>query len=369
MRVLSSLARSLSFRGAAPAPGEAWGVALLSVDPLIVAGVLGLRRMPLFTAMPRSIARRSCHFLLGLGWSARDEEVADGFAAACRRHLETHPLHRIVLMCNEPEAVSGFHARGVDAVLISPNAFVDERIFRPLPGRAHRYDAVYNARFVPWKRHALAQDVERLALLGYLAGDDPGYVAELHARLPRAVWLNEWRNGAPRLLLPEAVNELLNEARVGLCLSAEEGAMYASAEYLLSGLPVVSTPSRGGRDLFFDPDFCAVVDPDPALIGVAVRELMARSIPRDLVRARTLARVEPHRRRFFDLIQGIRRAHGVSRAFEEDWPSVRRHRLVEWVHIGPFWKGVETRCRTEGARVEQDRCACGPLAARARADR
>jgi glycosyltransferase involved in cell wall biosynthesis len=358
MRVLSSIARAFPRRRPAVAQGEAWGVALLSIDPLIVASVIGLRRMPLFTSMPRSIARRSCHFLLGMGWSAHEDEVADGFAAVCRRHLADHPLHRIVVLCNEPGAVSRLRAHGVDAVLVSQNAFVDERIFRPLPDRSRRYDAVYNARFVRWKRHDLARDVARLALLGYLAGDDPGYVAELRVALPRATWVNEWQNGAPTLLGPEAVNEVLNEARVGLCLSAAEGAMFASAEYLLSGLPIVSTPSVGGRDLFFDPDFCVIVEPDPARIGEAVRAMIVRDVPRELVRARTMARVEEQRRRFCGLVQAIYGAHGVARSFEEDWPSVRRHRLVEWVHIEPFWKRVEERCRAEGDRRTRSRCGC-----------
>lgn len=337
-------------------------MALLSSDPLIVVSRIGLRRMPLFTTMPRSIAHRSCHFLLGMGSSAAEDELADGFATACRRHLAAHPLHRIVVLCNETTAVPRLRARGVDAVLVSHNAFVDERIFRPLPDRARRYDAVYNARFVRWKRHDLAREVTRLALLGYVAGDDPAYIEELRRQLPRAAWVNEWRDGAPAALPPEAVNEVLNEAHVGLCLSAAEGAMFASTEYLLSGLAVVSTPSVGGRDLFFDPDFCVIVEPDFRRIGEAVRDLMGRDIARDLVRARTLARVDAQRRRFHDLVQTIYRGHGVTRSFEEaDWPSIRRHQLVEWVHVGPFWKGVEERCRADGGRRERRRCGCDRL--------
>ena len=42
-----------------------------------------------------------------------------------------------------------------------------------------------------------------------------------------------------------------------------EGANYASVEYLLAGLSIVSTPSiSGGREVYFDPEFCIVCDPD-----------------------------------------------------------------------------------------------------------
>ena len=47
-----------------------------------------------------------------------------------------------------------------------------------------------------------------------------------------------------------------NLSKVGLCLSKAEGAMYSSMEYLLCGLPIVSTKSIGGRDEFFTDKNC-----------------------------------------------------------------------------------------------------------------
>ena len=38
--------------------------------------------------------------------------------------------------------------------------------------------------------------------------------------------------------------------------------MLASIEYLLAGLPVVSTPSLGGRDHYFDDEYCLIAPPD-----------------------------------------------------------------------------------------------------------
>jgi glycosyltransferase involved in cell wall biosynthesis len=49
------------------------------------------------------------------------------------------------------------------------------------------------------------------------------------------------------------VNQGLARAVVGLCLSTVEGSNYASMEYMLAGLPIVSTPSIGGREVYFDP--------------------------------------------------------------------------------------------------------------------
>lgn len=45
---------------------------------------------------------------------------------------------------------------GCAAVTINQNCLVNDALFRPLPGIKPIYDAVYNARFAPYKRHELA---------------------------------------------------------------------------------------------------------------------------------------------------------------------------------------------------------------------
>ncbi len=96
--------------------------------------------------------------------------------------------------------------------------------------------------------------------------------------------------------------------------------MYASIEYMLAGLPIVSTPSRGGRDVFFDPDYCVVVEPNARAVREAVDALRARNIPREYVRARTLAKLEPERRRFLEFFEGIKERYGVPRSYTTVWP-------------------------------------------------
>lgn len=60
--------------------------------------------------------------------------------------------------------------------------------------------------------------------------------------LAHAHWFNH-EGSACEWLDSEELNRCLNQCRLGLCLSAVEGPMYASIEYLLAGLPVVSTES------------------------------------------------------------------------------------------------------------------------------
>ena len=147
----------------------------------------------------------------------------------------------------------------------------------------------------------------------------------------RHALLNPSKKGLPVRLPPEGVNAALNRAAVGLCLSSVEGSNYASMEYMLAGLPVVSTPSVGGREIYFDHEYCTICDPDPVAVRDAVEAFKARNIPRHYIRARTLAKIEPERRRFLALVDDLSDRLGGKRHYDDGiWPFAATSPLVTW---------------------------------------
>ena len=120
-------------------------------------------------------------------------------------------------------------------------------------------------------------------------------------------------------LTAPVVARYLNQARVGLCLSADEGAMFASIEYLFCGLPVVSTAGLGGREFFFDPDFTIVVDENPAAIAAAVAELIRRAPRPAEVRERTLWAVRREREKLAAFVAAIFAEAGTTPQFDMPW--------------------------------------------------
>lgn len=106
-------------------------------------------------------------------------------------------------------------------------------------GGCPEHDAVYNARANSFKRHHLSSEVKDKIFIAY---DWKYSDYDLKDFNPKEIFLN---------LQGGEVSRAIKKAKVGLMLSEEEGACYASLEYLLCGLPVVSTPSRGGRDVFY----------------------------------------------------------------------------------------------------------------------
>lgn len=104
------------------------------------------------------------------------------------------------------------------------------------------------------------------------------------------------------MLPPREVSREYNRARVGLCLSALEGGNYSTTEYMLCGLPVVSTRSDGGREHFLDPEVSRIVEDDARAVAQAVAELIARRIPPQVVRLRALVKLREIREDFILLV-------------------------------------------------------------------
>lgn len=184
----------------------------------------------------------------------------------------------------------------------------------------HRFGAIHTAQLEPWKRHELSLGIPRCAFLFYRGisstrGSEAALIARHASAAPGHCFVNAFDGeGTPVRLPPNEVNRYFNRAAVGLALSVEEGAMSACAECLLAGLPVVTTPNRGGRDFHVDGETCIEVAADPRQITAAVDAVKAKAIPRRAIRDRTLTRIHAERTRFVDLVNAIYSESGVRRA-------------------------------------------------------
>lgn len=278
---------------------------------------------------------RPVYLLLKFTWYHEDPYHVGKIVDGLRRHLRRHPNHEVIFLANTDRQQSVLEAAGLRSVVVSSNALVNPALFHPIPGCEKRHDAIYDARILPFKRHHLASRVDSLALLTarHPRLHDEAHARSIRALLSRAHWYNDPLSPGYRSYSPAEVNACLNESRVGLCLSAEEGAMYASIQYLLAGLPVVSTASRGGRDVFFDPDYVHIVRDDPEEVAAGVARMRDCPVPPEEIRARTLRRMETHVSRLFELLDEI--------TLREGRQVDLRASLHQWgVGRGHFWAGA-----------------------------
>lgn len=137
-------------------------------------------------------------------------------------------------------------------------SLINEAKYPHAPGASKTFDAIYNARPNLFKRHELTAAVKNKAFLAY-----QWKVVDVDLREYAPMEIFQDVDGSE-------VWKHLSMARVGLMLSEMEGACYASLEYLLCGLPVVSTPSKGGRDVYYTEANSIICEPDPAAVAEAV---------------------------------------------------------------------------------------------------
>ncbi len=325
--------RSKGKKGRSPHPRVEYGPCRLLSEgpPIFLTGIAFEEYAGIAPAFGRANGSLAAAFLIYPCWTIEDRYRSAAVIAAAHAHKEKYPAHELAFLCNTEAERHLLSSAGLRAHCLNKNFTVSETTFRPLPDVEVEveFDAIYNARIDPDKRHELAQEIPRVAYLSYVdstlsAGakrKQREMIAAMLARQPHHVLLNPIEDGLPVRLFPKDVNVALNRAAVGLCLSSVEGSNYASMEYMLAGLPVVSTPSVGGRDVYFDNEYCTICDPNPAAVREAVAALKARNIPRDYIRARTLAKIEPARRRFLSLIDDLRQRLGDERCHDEGtWP-------------------------------------------------
>ncbi len=234
--------------------------------------------------------------------------------AQLKAAVRAYPGHEfIMLVANEVESYLSSKA-GIPTIVANKSIFEDEALWqiRQEGEFQKEYDAVYLARLDKFKRHELASQIGSLSLVYSRTLNEAPEEAfkRYRAALPNAHFVNHHvGNGEYVLLKPEEVCDHLNRARVGLCLSPAEGVMRASIQYMLCGLPVVSTPSIGGRDRYYNSEYCKIVEPDPAAIGHAVQELISQDFDPKDVRASILEKLEFDRYNFLHSLKRIAASH------------------------------------------------------------
>jgi hypothetical protein len=323
---------------AAPSLGKV-PAAVLHADPLVsYCGIARGAPLGMASLLPANLRERPAWFLLSPTWSMESAHIVSRLRASAVGHRRQAPRHNLIFICNTPKEEDLLREAGEAAFFYNKTANTPEWIFKPLGGDRVAFDAIYNAQLMPFKRHELSLEIPRCVFLYYRdlgqpeAATHEAAIRSRHAAIaPGHRFINRLdEQGVPVRLSPSKVNRHLNTAAVGLCLSEKEGAMFASTEYLLSGLPVVSTPSIGGREVFYDSDYCLVVDPSPRAVAEAVAALKARRIPRQYVRERTMRRIEEARARFIGLINAILEEANAEDRLSSSWPF-RKTVIMEWL--------------------------------------
>ena len=209
------------------------------------------------------------YFFVYLGWyhdkwfAKNSNKIFDGLGL--RRE-------NFFFMFNSQIEKDFFENFGFKGEVINHNCWLDENIIINMKVDKI-YDAVMVARRTAFKRHLLASKVKKLALV--CGGSNHGNSV---CAIPDALYSSQEQLGL------EDTCRKINESKCGLILSASEGACFSSSEYLLCGIPVVSTKSFGGRDIWYNDYNSIICEDNEDSVAEAVEYFVNN--PRDALKIR-----------------------------------------------------------------------------------
>ncbi len=257
-------------------------------------------------------------FLFQFGWHRETPERIAELVREVRACAVDAGRVRFVFLCNSEVETSLVQNAGLEGLYCHQNAFLDERRY-PLRARPKRFDAIYIARITPFKRHPLASQIPHLKLIGGFHAREKAYVNQTMRLLEHA----RWKHGVPS----SRISWECAEAATGLCLSAEEGGMFVSAEYLLSGIPIVTTVNLGGRAGLFDERYTRTVVDTPEAVREAVEELAGMRCRPEDIRQAVIAKMEVHRDILRQLLGSLYAAEGCKWDGISTWQKLFVHKL------------------------------------------
>jgi hypothetical protein len=276
---------------------------VLVSEPWIGAAKSGSELRPAAEHLARLANGAAAHMLVIPTWHGPVH--LPEIAAATQEMAQTLPNLRFTVATATAEDDLLYRRAGLSSIWCNHNAFLDERLYAPDPGVEKRFDTVHVGRLTPFKRHELAALAPRLAVISGEYEVEESYALRFIAAFADLRYVNYERGIGVKVLSQDEVLRILVASRCGLALSEREGAMFASAEYLLCGLPVVTTPSEGGRHVFFHPDYVETVPPEPGAVAQGVGRLLARNLDPQAIHDRTVALFKPHRARLLMWLSGI----------------------------------------------------------------
>ena len=209
-------------------------------------------------------------------------------------------IKNIILPCPNLDGILWAHEYGFNAILCNQNCWLDFNKFKTVKNNKI-YDMVMNCRPEKnFKRPYLAKKVNNLAYIkGMLYNNHDEYdYTELNCK-----FINE------NIISMDKVINIYNQSYCGGIFSAKEGACYSSSEYLLCGLPVISTNSLGGRDFWYDNYNSIIVEPNDNAVNEAVNEIIQKYndglIDNEKIRNNHIKLSLEQRKNFNDYIQQI----------------------------------------------------------------
>lgn len=206
---------------------------------------------------------------------------------------------KFIICSNSPEEYRLCKLIGLNVKLFNQNMHECEHEFVPVKTEK-KYDAIYIAQASPFKRMHLAKDINSLYILTYgcknYVNEEGNDLSKFEPLINHATWNKSFIHNRSE------ISEIISQSHAGLALSKREGAMWASVQYFLCGIPLVTTKSKGGRDFFYDSNFVKIVNDNSIAVKNGIEYFKAMDFNPYVIRETTLKKIKLHRIEYLDFV-------------------------------------------------------------------
>lgn len=261
---------------------------------------------------------RTCYILVQPSWC-----LIEHFEAICQLLAELKPQApqlNFIFMAPNIETLNLYRGVGIQALNISSSCLIDDEVFRPVICDKI-YDVIHIAQASPFKRHWLAYELDNIAVISY----DSGISSDLSILSGyKNIKYSNFTSDGNKVVINRRLNhaevaDLISQSRVGLILSSTEGQNRSSVEYLLCGIPIVTTPSKGGRETFYDSRHVLICEPDSDAVKKHVKILIDRNVEPLEVRSSVYNKIKEHRKRLLVFLESISNKNILTNSGERLW--------------------------------------------------
>jgi len=168
------------------------------------------------------------------------------------------------ILANTLEEVNFYKSNNLNALFCNQNCWLDSSIYTQ-ENCVKEFDLVLNASNAYWKNHSYLKDInKKYKTLFITYKSNLPHNLEIYNPFLKLSSINNYE-----------VNKNLNKSKIGLCLSKKEGSCYASTEYLLCGLPVLSVKSVGGRDIWYNKENSIVINLNVDELNLSIDKMIS----------------------------------------------------------------------------------------------
>ena len=137
-------------------------------------------------------------------------------------------------------------------MFINHNTFTNENHFYIIENIEKKYDLFVNSAFDYYKKLHLTRLVDNINYVGRFCNDNFDFTQlnenSFFSNFKDNICIKENYNW----LSNQEINLMANQSIIGGIFSNTEGACFSSSQYFLSGLPVISTYCKGGREIWYN---------------------------------------------------------------------------------------------------------------------